>query len=74
MPSQRALIIVASFAASLALTLGVILWFASGSPRPSVLAPAPIGGAFELVDHNGGKVTEQALSGKPTIIFFGFTR
>ncbi len=73
MPSQRALIIVASFAASLALTLGVILWFASGSPRPSVLAPAPIGGAFELVDHTGAKVTEQALTGKPTIIFFGFT-
>jgi protein SCO1 len=74
MPSQRALIIVASFAASLAITLGVILWLASDSKqRPALLGPAAIGGAFELVDHNGAKVTEQTLIGKPTIIFFGFT-
>lgn len=73
MPSQRALLIVASFAASLAITLGVILWLSSGAQRPAVLGPAAIGGPFELVDHNGAKVTEQALLGKPTIIFFGFT-
>lgn len=73
MPSQRALLIVASFAASLAITLGVVLWIASGSQRPAIVQPAAIGGPFELVDHTGAKVSEQALLGKPTIIFFGFT-
>jgi protein SCO1/2 len=32
-----------------------------------------IGGPFQLVDTNGRPVTEKALLGKPTAIFFGFT-
>lgn len=32
-----------------------------------------IGGPFELVDHNGGAITEAALKGAPSVIFFGFT-
>lgn len=31
------------------------------------------GGPFELVDHNGGTITEQAFRGTPTAVFFGFT-
>ena len=31
-----------------------------------------IGGPFTLTDHNGKRVTEQDLRGKPTIIYFGF--
>jgi protein SCO1/2 len=34
-------------------------------------APA-IGGPFTLTDHNGKRVTDQELRGKPTIIYFGF--
>ncbi|MEO1065835.1 MAG: SCO family protein [Pseudomonadota bacterium] len=32
-----------------------------------------IGGPFELVDHNGATMTEAALAGSPSILFFGFT-
>lgn len=32
-----------------------------------------IGGPFNLIDMNGKPVTEKALLGKPTAIFFGFT-
>lgn len=31
------------------------------------------GGPFELVDQHGDKITEQALRGHPSAIFFGFT-
>ena len=32
-----------------------------------------VGGAFTMVDQDGKPVTEAALKGKPTLIFFGFT-
>ena len=34
---------------------------------------APFGVPFQLVDQNGQPITEQALRGKPTALFFGFT-
>lgn len=73
---RRPLLIVATFAASLAVSLLVALWLVSGQQggqRAQVFAPAAIGGAFSLVDQDGARVTEQNLIGKPTIIFFGFT-
>lgn len=33
-----------------------------------------ISGEFELIDHNGQRVTEQSYSGKLRLVFFGFTR
>lgn len=33
-----------------------------------------VGGPFKLVDQNGSEVTEAALKGKATLVFFGFTR
>jgi protein SCO1/2 len=39
---------------------------------PRLQAPA-IGGAFILTDQDGKRVTERALLGKPSAIFFGFT-
>lgn len=32
-----------------------------------------VGGPFTMVDQDGAAVTEAALKGKPTLIFFGFT-
>lgn len=32
-----------------------------------------IGGPFTLVDHNGRTVTDRDFSGRPTLVFFGFT-
>jgi len=34
---------------------------------------AAIGGAFDLIDHNGATISEAALKGSPSILFFGFT-
>lgn len=42
----------------------------ASQPNPSAIQ---IGGPFQLVDTEGQPVTEQALRGKPTAIFFGFT-
>lgn len=68
---SRPLIIVAAFAASLAIGLALTLWLLGG-PRV-VTAASAIGGPFQLVDQSGQTVTEKNLQGKPTIIFFGFT-
>lgn len=68
---SRPLIIIAAFAASLAVGLALTLWL-MGGPR-GMTAASSIGGPFQLVDQSGQKVTEKNLQGKPTIIFFGFT-
>ncbi len=40
---------------------------------PAANTAATVGGPFRLVDQNGAVVTEAALKGRPTLIFFGFT-
>lgn len=67
----RPVIVFAAFAASLAVGLLATLWFAGGFEK--VAAPSAIGGPFQLVDQNGASISERALKGKPSLIFFGFT-
>jgi protein SCO1 len=69
--TNRTLVIVTAFTASLLIGLLVMLW-AMGGVR-GVTAPAAIGGPFQLVDQSGATVTEKNLQGKPSIVFFGFT-
>ncbi|MET0674715.1 MAG: SCO family protein [Bradyrhizobium sp.] len=69
--TARPLVIVGSFAASLLIGL-VVLFLVMGGGR-NIAAPAAIGGPFQLTDQGGETVTEKSLSGKPTLIFFGFT-
>jgi protein SCO1 len=69
--TNRTLVIVTAFTASLLIGLLVMLW-AIGGVR-GVTAPAAIGGPFQLVDQSGATVTEKNLQGKPTLVFFGFT-
>ena len=46
-----------------------------GSDLPKLIGGAArIGGPFELVTHEGRPFSERDLSGKPYVIFFGFTR
>jgi len=69
--TTRPLVIIAAFAASLAVGLLVTLWLMGGLPRAA--APSAIGGPFRLTDQAGQTVTEKNLIGKPSIVFFGFT-
>jgi protein SCO1/2 len=69
--ATRPLVIITAFAASLLLGLLVMLW-ALGGVR-GVATPAPIGGPFRLTDQSGQTVTEKAMVGRPSLIFFGFT-
>lgn len=67
----RPLVVVAAFAASLAIGLLATLWLVGG--WSGATAPAAIGGPFALSDTDGARVTDAALKGRPTLIFFGFT-
>jgi len=69
--TNRTLVIVTAFTASLLIGLLVMLW-AMGGVR-GVTAPAAIGGPFQLTDQSGAVVTEKNLQGKPSLVFFGFT-
>lgn len=69
--AARPLVIVAAFATSL--LLGLIVMFSIFGGMRSVATPAAIGGPFQLTDQSGQTVTEKALQGRPTLIFFGFT-
>ncbi|MGN6285194.1 MAG: SCO family protein [Afipia sp.] len=69
--TTRPLVMIAAFAASLAIGLLVVLWLAGG--LRGVAPPAAIGGPFQLTDQTGQTVTEKNLQGRPTLIFFGFT-
>jgi protein SCO1 len=51
---------------------GATAWLAL-PPLQKAAAPVPIGGAFELTDQDGRRVTEKDLLGRPSAIFFGFT-
>jgi len=68
---RRPFVIAAAAAlfATVAGVTGYTLWndarLAQGTPH--------IGGAFSLVDVEGGQVTDRSLLGRPTAIFFGFT-
>lgn len=53
---------------------GVLGWFTLDQSRTrNVVAEGPFGVPFTLVSQAGQPITEQALRGKPTALFFGFT-
>jgi protein SCO1/2 len=69
--ATRPLVIASAFAASLVVGLGLMFWVLGGVRN--VVAPAAIGGPFQLTDQAGRTVTEKNMHGRPTLIFFGFT-
>ena len=69
--AARPLVIIAAFATSL--VIGLVVMFAMMGGMRSVATPAAIGGPFELTDQSGETVTDKALEGRPTLVFFGFT-
>jgi protein SCO1 len=54
---------------------GILVWtFISPKQNPaSSIAAATIGGPFALTDQKGATVTEAALQGHPSALFFGYT-
>jgi protein SCO1/2 len=59
-----------------ALTIGKLLNPDGGIAGSSLVASsgvANIGGPFKLVDQKGNEITEEALQGHPSLVFFGFT-
>jgi len=40
----------------------------------SLMADSELGAPFNLIDHDGNPITEAAFKGKPTLVYFGFTR
>jgi protein SCO1/2 len=55
------------------IALGYSAWQWQQSGGVSRLAATTIGGPFTLTDQNGNTVTEAALKGHPSAIFFGYT-
>lgn len=70
---KRSIEIIIAFAGSLIAALLLTIWLMSGDRQGGGVARAMIGGPFELVDQDNNAVTEKALRGRPTLIFFGFT-
>lgn len=68
------------FALAGLVALAALLWWRAGVPpvtvSQTVTAPesgtASIGGAFFLTDHRGQRVSEAALLGRYTLIYFGY--
>jgi protein SCO1/2 len=55
---------------------GLILWTVVADKAPNGgggIVAASIGGPFQLVDQKGATVTETALQGHPSALFFGYT-
>jgi protein SCO1/2 len=70
--ATRLMILIAAFVMGLgAFSIGIFLISGRG-PSP-VTQAAAVGGPFRLVDQNGAEVTEAALKGQPSLVFFGFT-
>ena len=69
---QRLRILVWSASAVLIVLIAVALYWSKGGALSST-AVAAIGGPFTLVDQRGDTVTEAALKGHPSAIFFGYT-
>ena len=53
--------------------LGVLALALVLTLAPSQTGSAAVGGPFTLIDHQGRTVTEKDVTGRPHLVFFGFT-
>ncbi|MEM5493824.1 SCO family protein [Hoeflea sp. AS16] len=57
------------------LSVGFLGWqYAVRGTDQSLTSGLKLGTDFSLVDHNGAPITQAAFAGRPTMVFFGFTR
>jgi protein SCO1/2 len=71
--SALRIIQVATIASVGALVTAIIVLSQPSQPAKQQAVSVPIGGSFELVDQDGIRVTDKTFSGKPSVIFFGYT-
>ncbi|MCZ4288244.1 SCO family protein [Hoeflea alexandrii] len=65
----------AAIAALFLLVVGFLGWqYVVQGTDQSLTASMKLGTGFSLVDHNGAPITQAAFAGKPTLLYFGFTR
>lgn len=65
----------AALAALFLLSVGFLGWqYAVQGTDKSLTAGMKLGTDFTLVDDNGNTITQAAFAGRPTLVFFGFTR
>lgn len=57
----------------LALGGGIGLRQVMDARTPTSVVATELGEPFTLIDHNGAPITEAAFTGKPSLLFFGFT-
>src|SRR4051794_18635980 len=78
---RKSTVLLASAAVLLGLaSIGVAWWDVRGgrdptppATGPGIIAAAPAGGPFTMVDHAGRTVTDRTYSGKYLLVFFGYT-
>jgi len=68
----RIVTVIAAFIAGLG-AFSIAIFLISGRGPVPITQPSAVGGPFRLVDQNGEAVTEEALKGRPSLVFFGFT-
>jgi protein SCO1/2 len=70
--SFRVLPVLGAFLCGLVLVFGAIIHISGRSPSAIGPAIAAVGGPFHLEDQNGKPVSDEAMKGRPFLVFFGF--
>jgi protein SCO1 len=70
---RKGLVAAAVMVAAIAVSAGATAMWMGLSLRAQVQSSTKIGGPFTLVDETGAQVTETALKGRPTVMYFGYT-
>lgn len=70
MQSKKIRVAIGSFAVAVTVLLVAMTWIVTNTPK---MDHVELGTSFQLVDDNGKPITEAALKGHPTLLFFGFT-
>ena len=73
MSRRKGLLAAAVTVAAIAVAAGATALWMGLSLRAQVQSSTKIGGPFTLVEDTGAQVTEAALKGRPTVMYFGYT-